>query len=295
MELKDIVTDIRNYAGITRKSDIGRLVEMLGGGREAGSSRVVTGFGEDAAAIAHGDHYLLLAAIAVMILVPFAWMLSTSLKGRGVLQEIPPRWIPEQAFWSNYRDVLVRHHFLRYGLNSIYVSLMGAVGQLFTCSLAGFAFARLRFWGREVFFALLLATMMIPLQVMIIPEFLIMMGLGWIDHPLFLALIVPSWLAGSFGTFMLRQFFMAVPIDLDDAARIDMESIKSEGINQIETLRDFEYFLRDAGGMSRELAKALASRAQVVFGQREAGSDEAEQRKRQISEVMARISAKLKR
>jgi ABC-type glycerol-3-phosphate transport system permease component len=170
-------------------------------------------------------HYLLLAAIAVMVLVPFAWMLSTSLKGRGVLQEIPPRWIPEQAFWSNYRDVLVRHHFLRYGLNSIYVSLMGAAGQLFTCSLAGFAFARLRFWGREVFFALLLATMMIPLQVMIIPEFLIMMGLGWIDHPLFLALIVPSWLAGSFGTFMLRQFFLTVPKDLEDAGRIDGCSI----------------------------------------------------------------------
>jgi multiple sugar transport system permease protein len=166
-------------------------------------------------------HYLALAAIALTILVPFAWMLSTSLKGRGVLQEIPPRWIPEAFFWSNYQDVLLKHHFLRYSLNSIYVALMAAIGQLLTCSLAGFAFARLKFWGRDAFFALLLATMMIPLQVMIIPEFLIMMGLGWIDHPLFLALIVPSWLAGSFGTFMLRQFFLTIPKDLEDAGRID--------------------------------------------------------------------------
>jgi len=166
-------------------------------------------------------HYLALCAIALVILVPFAWMLSTSLKGRGVLQEIPPRWIPEKAYWGNYADVLFKYRFLRYGLNSIYVSLMGAVGQLLTCSLAGFAFARLRFRGRDLCFALLLATMMIPLQVMIIPEFLIMMGLGWIDHPLFLALIVPSWLAGSFGTFMLRQFFLTIPKDLEDAGRID--------------------------------------------------------------------------
>jgi multiple sugar transport system permease protein len=166
-------------------------------------------------------HFLILTAIALTILVPFAWMLSTSLKGRGVLQEIPPRLIPEKFYWSNYRDVLLKYHFLRYSLNSVYVALMTGIGQIFTCSLAGFAFARLKFWGRDVFFALLLATMMIPLQVMIIPEFLIMMGLGWIDHPLYLALIVPSWLAGSFGTFMLRQFFMTVPKDLEDAGRID--------------------------------------------------------------------------
>jgi multiple sugar transport system permease protein len=166
-------------------------------------------------------HYLALAAIAATVIVPFLWMLTTSLKGSGVLQEIPPRWIPEKFFWSNYPAVLFKHHFLRYSLNSIYVALMAAVGQLFTCSLAGFAFARMKFRGQGLFFALLLATMMIPLQVMIIPEFLIMLGLGWIDHPLFPALIVPSWLAGSFGTFMLRQFFMTIPKDLEDAARID--------------------------------------------------------------------------
>jgi multiple sugar transport system permease protein len=166
-------------------------------------------------------YYLVLSAIALTVLVPFLWMLSTSLKGTGVLAEIPPRWIPEKFFWSNYGETLIRHHFLRYGANSIYVASMVALGQLLTCSLAGFAFARLRFPGRDLLFGLLLATMMVPLQVMIIPEFLIMLGLGWIDHPLFLPLIVPSWLAGAFGTFLLRQFFMTVPGELEDAGRID--------------------------------------------------------------------------
>jgi len=166
-------------------------------------------------------HYLLLLIVAAVVLVPFIWMLSTSLKGRGVLQEIPPRLIPEHFFLSNYSEVLIKHHFLRYSINTIYVSLMVGAGQLLTCSLAGFAFARLKFAGRNFLFALLLATMMIPLQVMIIPEFLIMLKLNWIDHPVFPALIVPSWLAGAFGTFMLRQFFMTVPKDLEDAGRID--------------------------------------------------------------------------
>jgi multiple sugar transport system permease protein len=169
--------------------------------------------------------YVVLILIALTVIVPFLWMLSTSLKGSGVMAEVPPRWIPEKFFWSNYSETLIKHHFLRYGVNSIYVSAMVAVGQLLTCSMAGFAFARLKFPGRNLLFGVLLATMMIPLQVMIIPEFLIMLGLGWIDHPLFLALIVPSWLAGAFGTFMLRQFFMAVPRELEDAGRIDGCSI----------------------------------------------------------------------
>ncbi len=170
-------------------------------------------------------HYLVLVVIALIVLVPFAWMVSTSLKGRGVLTEMPPRVIPEKFFWANYPDTLIKHHFLRYSINSIYVALTASIGTLFTCSLAGFAFARLKFFGRDVLFSILLATMMVPLQVMIIPEFLIILKLGWLDHPLFLALIIPSWLAGAFGTFMLRQFFKPIPKDLEDAAKIDGCSI----------------------------------------------------------------------
>jgi len=166
-------------------------------------------------------HYTVLSLIALTILIPFLWMASTSLKGRGVMTEVPPRWIPDTVMWQNYSEVLIEHNFLRFSFNSIYISLTAAVGQLLTCSLAGFAFARLRFPGRNLLFSILLATMMIPIQVMIIPEFLIMLKLGWVDHILSLPLIVPSWLAGAFGTFMLRQFFLTVPADLEAAARID--------------------------------------------------------------------------
>ncbi len=166
-------------------------------------------------------HYLVLLVIALVVLVPFAWMLSTSLKGSGVMTEVPPRWIPKKFFWNNFPEVLIKHHFLRFSVNSIYISFMVAMGQVLTCSMAGFAFARLKFPGRDLYFGILLATMMIPLQVMIIPEFLIMLGLGWVDHPLMLPLIIPSWLAGAFGTFMLRQFFKTIPQDLMDAGRID--------------------------------------------------------------------------
>ena len=166
-------------------------------------------------------HYIMLIIIALIVLVPFLWMLSSSLKGSGIMTEVPPRWIPEKAFWSNYGEVLFEHKFIRYSINSVYISVTAALGQLLTCSLAGFAFARMKFPGRNLLFSLLLATMMIPIQVMIIPEFLIMLKLGWVDHPLSPALIVPSWLAGAFGTFMLRQFFMTIPKDLEDAARMD--------------------------------------------------------------------------
>jgi len=95
-------------------------------------------------------HYLVLLIIAAVVLVPFLWMLSTSLKGRGVLHEIPPRWIPAKFYWNNYAEVLFKHHFLRYSINTIYMALMVGIGQLLTCSLAGFAFARLKFVGRNL-------------------------------------------------------------------------------------------------------------------------------------------------
>ena len=126
-------------------------------------------------------HYFILSSIALTVIIPFLWMFSTSFKGSGVMYEIPPRWIPQKFIWANYSDTLIKNHFLRFGINSIYVSLMASIGQLFTCSLAGFAFARLKFPGRDLLFGVLLVTMMIPLQVMIIPEFLIMLGLRWID------------------------------------------------------------------------------------------------------------------
>ena len=118
-----------------------------------------------------------------------------------------------------YREVWTRHDFFRYTLNSFFVAGAASVGQLITASLAGFAFAKMTFRGSNFLFALLLATTMIPVEVTIIPEFLLMIKLGWLDT--YWPLIVPSFLVGSFGTFMLREFFRSVPDELVEAAVLD--------------------------------------------------------------------------
>lgn len=171
--------------------------------------------------------YLLLLLIGFVTVFPFFWMVLTTFKSRGALFAIPPTLVPDKLFkpgmWDNYILVLTEYNFARYTFNSFFVSLMDALGQIITCSLAGFAFARLQFRGKDLIFAVLLATMMIPVEVTIIPEFLLMSKIGWVDT--YLPLIVPSFLAGAFGTFMLREFFAGIPRDLEDAATIDGASV----------------------------------------------------------------------
>jgi len=121
--------------------------------------------------------------------------------------------------FSNYVTVLKEFNFGIFTLNSFIVAGGSALGQLFTCTLAGFAFALMKFRGKNIIFALLLATMMVPIQVTIIPEFLLMMKLGWLDT--FAPLIVPSVLVGSFGTFMFKEFFESMPSSLLDAGSMD--------------------------------------------------------------------------
>jgi len=125
--------------------------------------------------------------------------------------------------WDNYITVFTKHSFLRYTFNSIFVSFMAAAGQVITCSLAGFAFARMEFRGKNFFFGALLATSMVPVEVSIIPEFLMMIRLHWLNT--YLPLIIPSLLTGAYGTFMLREFFANIPQDLEDAAAIDGASV----------------------------------------------------------------------
>lgn len=162
--------------------------------------------------------YVILIAFSFLMLAPFLWGISTSLKGRSEVFLYPPQWIPSPQRWLNYAEVWQMLPFGHYYWNSFYISALIVIGQLITSSMSGFVFARLRFPGRDQIFIAYLASMMVPGQVIMIPIFLIVKYLGWIDSHL--SLIIPS-IAGPFGTFMFRQFFLTVPEDLVDAAKID--------------------------------------------------------------------------
>jgi multiple sugar transport system permease protein len=138
---------------------------------------------------------------------------------QGDIFRSPPQWIPAQFNLKNYRAIMEVLPLGRMLLNSFTIAVAATIGQLCSCTLAAYAFARMRFRGKTGLYFILLATMMIPAQVTMIPVFLIMKSLGWIDT--LYALIVPAFFGGAFGTFLLRQFFSAIPGDLEDAARID--------------------------------------------------------------------------
>jgi multiple sugar transport system permease protein len=163
--------------------------------------------------------YLLLIAIAVVMVGPFLWMVSTSMMGQQDVFRVPPQWFPDRIDLKNYRAIMDVLPLGTLILNSLTIAIAATVGQLCSCTLAAYAFARMRFrWSSGIYFVLL-ATMMIPAQVTMIPAFLIMKYLGFIDT--LYALIVPAFFGGAFGTFLLRQFFATIPTDLEDAARID--------------------------------------------------------------------------
>jgi multiple sugar transport system permease protein len=162
--------------------------------------------------------HLVLLPIALVMIVPLVWMVVTSLQTLDETRHYPPALAPTSLQFRNYTQVLQVAPFTRWFMNTLVVTVVCVIANLLFCSLAGYAFARIRFFGREVVFLLILATLMIPFQVVIIPTFLIVKKLGLIDT--LGALIVPN-LAGAFGIFMLRQFFRTLPIELEEAARID--------------------------------------------------------------------------
>jgi len=163
--------------------------------------------------------YLTVFLGAVLTLIPFAWMISTSLKTREQLYAFPPEWIPAPLEFQSYRILFDPLPFDRFFLNSTFVAVLSTLGTLLACSLAAYAFARLRFPGRELIFGLLLATMMIPGQVLLLPLFILYKNINWLNtlYPLW----VPSFFGSAFGTFLLRQFFLTLPSELTDAAKID--------------------------------------------------------------------------
>jgi multiple sugar transport system permease protein len=162
--------------------------------------------------------YALLTVFALIALIPFAWMLSTSLKSDAEVFVYPPQWIPSVLRFDNYTSLWDELPMNRWILNSALVAVTGVLGHLLFCSMAAYAFARLRFPFREPLFYLFLGTMLVPGQVQLIPNFILMRQLGWIDT--YWALIVPG-LSGAFGTFLLRQFFLTLPRQLEEAALID--------------------------------------------------------------------------
>lgn len=171
--------------------------------------------------------HILVYALAFLVLAPFIWMILTSFKDMSEIYVYPPKWLPTTFNFENYVNAFSAAPFGRYYFNSVLVALTVTIGQLITCSMAAFAFARLKFWGRDVLFFIFLGTMMIPYNVTMIPSFMVLYWLGWIDS--YYALIVPG-LASAFGTFLLRQFFITIPRELEEAAYID-------GATRLQVLR----------------------------------------------------------
>lgn len=163
-------------------------------------------------------HIVLLCGVVLMF-IPLAWTLSTSLKTPATMYLFPPQWIPNPIRWQNYLDVFSAIPLLRYITNTSLITIAVIIGKTISVSLVAFAFARLQWWGRDVLFLIMLATLMLPMHVTLIPQFVLFRNLGWIDT--YLPLIVPDFFGGPFLTFLMRQFFMTIPRDLDDAARID--------------------------------------------------------------------------
>lgn len=163
--------------------------------------------------------YVLLGAGAVVYLLPLLWMFTTSLKSSQGVLSFPPQFFPSEFNWKNYPDGWGALPFTRFTVNTVLVTALSVLGTLVSCTLPAYAFARLRARGRGVLFTATLATMMIPAEVLLVPQFVMFSKLGMVNTlwPLFL----PAWFGTAFYIFLFRQFFLTIPRELDDAARID--------------------------------------------------------------------------
>lgn len=166
-----------------------------------------------------GLTYLFLLFFAVLSLFPFYWMIVTALKDRKRAFVYPPEWIPNQFLLDNFARVWNKVDFGVYLANTAFITLVLVAGQLAFCAMAAYGFARMEFPGRDFIFVLLLGSLMIPQIVTMIPLYILIKELGWIDT--YKAVILPSLFGTAFGVFFLRQFFLGIPKDFEDAARID--------------------------------------------------------------------------
>ncbi len=164
--------------------------------------------------------YTILAILGAIFIMPFLWIVSTSFKADEAIFAIPPQWIPETLHWQNYSGVFERMPFLTYVKNSVFITVLTIVGVILSSSVVAYSFGCLKWPGRDALFVFVLATMMLPMQVTMIPVFVLFKEFGWLNS--FKPLIVPAFFGGgAFNIFLLRQFFRTIPKDLLDAARID--------------------------------------------------------------------------
>jgi multiple sugar transport system permease protein len=164
--------------------------------------------------------HAVLIGLGILFLIPFLWMVSTSLKSLPQILTWPPQWIPNPFVWANYPQALTYFPFFRYLWNTVYYGITTVVGVLFSSTLVAYGFSRLEWRGRNFMFMVMIATLMLPFQVVMIPLFILFRHLGWIGT--YDPLIVPTYLGSSvFSTFLLRQFFLTIPQSLSDAARMD--------------------------------------------------------------------------
>jgi len=163
--------------------------------------------------------HVVLLPLAIIYLLPFFWMLSTSLKSDIQVYAWPPVWIPKPFVWANYPKAINFIPFWAYVRNTLVIAVVAITGVLFSCPPVAYSFSRIPWAGRDVLFITTLATMMLPFQVTMIPLFVIFSDLGWVGT--YLPLVVPRFFGAAFYIFLLRQFFMTIPQELTDAARID--------------------------------------------------------------------------
>lgn len=157
---------------------------------------------------------------ALLMVIPFIWMVSTSLKVESQIWLIPPKWIPDPIRWENYTEALTILPFGQYAFNTALVTVLTTVGVVLSSSLCAYGFARIQFPGRDLIFMIILSSIMIPYAVLLLPQYVMFRELGWLDS--YLPLWVPPWFGGgAFNIFLLRQFFRTIPGELSDAARID--------------------------------------------------------------------------
>jgi ABC-type glycerol-3-phosphate transport system permease component len=162
---------------------------------------------------------VILFVVAAIFLLPLIWMLSSSLKPEYQVFEMPPRLIPNPVRWQNYVEALTYVPFGRYTLNTAFITIMVIIGHTLSCTIVAYGFARLRAPGRDALFILVLATLMLPYPVTMVPLYVLFNRLGWVNS--FLPLIVPAFFGSPFYIFLLRQFFLRIPNELEDAARMD--------------------------------------------------------------------------